>query len=125
MTAALTVFDRVELTGLGQDDVFQHLGTDGTTPTAFSGKQYRTLATANTAEALDTGDVATVTHIIIRAIDYDLDIDLDYVSAFDADLTVKAGEQAASIPNPAGTVYVKNNGTDETPAYEYEVIGTT
>jgi len=125
MTAALTSFVRTELTGLGQDDMFQLLATDGTTPTASTGRQYRTLATANTAEALDTGDVATVTHIVIRAIDYDLDIDLDYVSAFDKDLTIKAGEPAASIPNPAGTVYVKNNGTDETPAYEYLCIGTT
>lgn len=125
MTAQLDVFTRVELTGLGQDDAFQHLGTDGTTPTAFSGKQYRTLATADTAEALSTGDVSTISHLVIRAIDYDLDVDLDYVSSFDADFTVKAGEQAASIPNPAGTVYVKNNGAGETPAYEFEVHGTT
>lgn len=124
MAAQVDCFVRVELSGLGLNYVFQDLATDGTTPTAAT-YNYRVLATADTAEALDLGDVATETILAIRAIDYDLDIDLDYVSAFDKDLTVKAGEPPALIPNPAGIIYVKNNGAAETPAYEYLLIGTT
>jgi len=124
MAASVDVTIIAELTGLGIDIPFIKKGTDGTTPTAAT-YNYRVLATTNTAEALDLGDISTVQGIAIRAVDYDLDIDCDYVSAFDSDITVKAGEISALIPNPAGTVYVKNNGTDETPAYEYLVWGTT
>lgn len=124
MAASVTVSSRVELDGLGKSLYMRDVATDGTTPTA-STYNYRVLAVADTAEALDLGDVATVSVLMIRAIDYDLDIDLDYDSAFDADLTVKAGEPAAVIMNPAGTLYVKNNGSSETPAFEYLCIGTT
>lgn len=124
MAAACKVIIQVELTGLGKDQYFTMVATDGTTPTAAT-YNYRVLATADTAEALDLGDVATETILVIRAIDYDLDVDLDYVSTFDKDLTVKAGEPAALIPNPAGVIYVKNNGEGETPAYEFMIIGTT
>lgn len=122
MAAELNISVIAQLTGLGLPQDFVDRATDGTTPTAYT-KNYRVLATANTEESLDLGDVSTVTALIIRAIDYDLDIDLDFDSAFDVDLTVKAGEPAAVIPNPAGTVKVKNNGTDETPAYEFLVVG--
>jgi len=124
MAAELNVSVIAELTGLGMSQTFIKKGADGTTPTAAT-YNYRVLATTNTAEALDLGDISTVTCIIIYAIDYDLDIDCDFVSSFDADLTAKAGEIPAIITNPAGTVYVKNNGTGETPAYEYLVVGTT
>lgn len=124
MAASITVSSRVELEGLGKNLYMQDVATDGTTPTA-STYNYRVLATADTAEALDLGDISTVAIVIIRAIDYDLDIDLDFSVAFDADSTVKAGEPAAVIPNPAGTVYVKNHNAAETPAYEYLAIGTT
>jgi len=106
MAASFEVSVIAELTGLGKDISFTDKGTDGTTPTASS-YMYRTLATANTEEALDLGDVSTATCIVIRAITKDLDIDLDFVSAFDADFTISAGEIPAIIPAPAGTVYVK------------------
>jgi len=125
MAASVTGYVRLELIDLGDDDIFHFLGTDGTTPTASAGKQTRTLATADTAEALDVGDLSTVTAIAIRAVDYDLDVDLDFVTTFDSDFTLKAGEPAAQIPNPAGTVYVKNNGAGETPQYIYLALGTT
>ena len=124
MAATFSVAVLAELTGLGKDISYPDKGTDGTTPTASTGIVYRTLATANTAEALDLGGVGTVTCLIIRAIDYDLDIDLDYLTTFNADLTVNAGEIAAVIPNPV-LVYVNGAETDETPAYEYFVCGTT
>jgi len=125
MAATLEVSVIAELQGLGQDIPFTDKGIDGTTPTATTGRQYRTLATADADEVLDLGDVSTVTCIIIRAITNDLDIDLDYASAFDVDLTIKAGEPCAVIMNPAGITRVKNNGAGETPVFEYLVVGTT
>jgi len=117
----------VELLGLGHIQSFMTKATDGTTPTAAT-YNYRVIADGAlaTPEALDLGDVATETILVIRAIDYDLDVDLDYVGAtFDVDFTVKAGEPAAVIPNPAGIIYVNNHTATETPAYEYLLIGTT
>ena len=124
MAAALTVSVIAELTGLGEGLVFVDKGINGTTPTAFT-KIYKTLAKADTAEALDLGDVSTIACIVIRAITKNLDIDLDYADPFSKDLTIKAGEEPAVIPNPAGIVYVKNNTESETPVFEYIVIGTT
>jgi len=112
-----------KLTGLGEQVDFIKTGTDETTPTAGA-YMYRTIATADTAEALDLGDVATVTGIILYAVDYDVDIDCDYVAAFDADQTAKAAGIPVVITYPAGTVYVKGE-TGQTPKYEYLVIGTT
>lgn len=125
MPATLDVSVIAELQGLGQDISFLDKGTDGTTPTATTGRQYRTLAVADTDEAVDLGDVSTVTCIIIRAVTNDLDIDLDYASSFDVDMTVKAGEIPAVITNPAGVTQIKNNGAAETPVFEVWVIGTT
>ncbi len=112
------------LTGLGRELNFNDNAVTTSTPTAAT-YHYEVLTTADTPEALDLGDVSTVELIIIRAIDYNIEIDCDYVSAFDADLTVKAGKTPAVIPNPAGTVYWSSVESDETPAVEYIVIGTT
>lgn len=124
MSAEFSVSVIAELIGLGKDVSFTDKGIDGTTPTAGS-YMYRTLTTADADEALDLGDVSTVTAIVIRAVTNDLDIDLDYASSFDVDLTVKAGEVAAVIPNPSGVTQIKNNGAAETPVFEYLLIGTT
>lgn len=114
-----------KLTGLGKEEEFNKKGTDETTPTA-SAYMYRTIAVADTAEALDLGDVATVTAIILYAIDYDVDIDCDCasVAAFDADLTAKAAGIPVVITYPASTVYIKGE-SGETPKFEYIVIGTS
>jgi len=82
----------------------------------------RTIDTANVAEILDLGDVSTVTAIVLYAVDYDVDIDLDWDTAFDADLTAKAAGIPVVITYPAGTVYVQGE-TDQTPKFEYLVIG--
>ncbi len=124
MAAEFNISILAELIGLGKDVTFTDKGIDGTTPTAGS-YMYRTLAVADTDEVLDLGDVSTVGAIVIRAITNDLDIDLDYVSAFDADLTVKAGAVPAVIPYPSGIIRVKNSGSGETPVYEYLIIGIT
>ena len=83
---------------------------------------YRTLATADAAEALDLGDVSTISLIIIRAIAA-IDVDTTYVSAFNAEISLAAGQFA--VFKPSGTVYVKNNVALATPAYEYWIVGTT
>ena len=69
------------------------------------------------------GDVSTVLGILITAIDLDLLVDADWVSSFDADIIVQAGEVA--FFKPSGDVYVQNQDSGETPKYEYYVIGTT
>lgn len=123
MAAEFKIKMIAQLTGLGEQVDFIKSGTDETTPTAGA-YMYRKIVAANTAEALDLGDVSTVTAIVLYAVDYDVDIDCDYVSAFDADLTAKAAGIPAVITYPAGTVYVKGE-TGQTPKYEYLVIGTT
>jgi len=128
MAATVDVSIIVELMGLGRDLNFINKATDGTTPTAAT-YNYRVLATGGQAEALDLGDVATETILVIRAVDYDLDVDLDNsdddIAGFDADFTVKAAEPAAVIPNPAGNIWVDAHTGVEAPAYEYLLIGTT
>lgn len=123
MAATFQVNMIAKLAGLGEPINYVKSGTDETTPTAGS-YMYRTIATADTAEALDLGDVTTVTAIVLYAVDYDVDIDCDYVSAFDADLTAKAAGIPVVITYPAGTVYVKGE-SGQTPKYEYLIIGTT
>lgn len=120
-TVDVTIF--MEVFGLAQDPKFISKKTDGTTPTETT-YNLRTLGTADADEVLDLGGITTISMLAIRAIDFDLDVDLDYVSAFDGDLTVKAGEPAALIPNPAGVVRVKNNSAGESPSYEFLVVGT-
>ena len=124
MAATCDLTTILELTGLGKGIDFIQKGSVETAPTMTSGKQVRTLAVADTAEALDVCGITTTLALMIRAIDYDLEVDLDYVSAFDADLTLLAGGPAALIPNPAGIVRVIGVEADETPSYEFIVIGT-
>jgi len=123
MAASFDVNIIAKLTGLGEEISFIKKGTDETTPTAEA-HMYRTIATADTAEALDLGDVSTVTAIVLYAVDYDVDIDCDFVSSFDADQTAKAAGIPVVITYPAGTVYVKGE-SGQTPKYEYLVTGTT
>ena len=124
MSAEFKVKMMAQLSGLGEPVNFIKSGTDETTPTAGS-YMYRTIAAANTAEALDLGDVSTVTAIVLFAVDYDIIIDCDCanVGSFDADLTAKAAGIPVVITYPAGNVYVQGE-TDQTSKYEYLVIGT-
>lgn len=125
MAAEANVSISVELTGLGLNRFFQDKSVDGTIPTAAT-YNYRVLAVAGTEEALDLGDVATETILAIRAIDYDLKVDLSYTATtFRTSFTLEAGEPAALIPNPGGSIYVVDKAGTEYPAYEYLLIGTT
>lgn len=121
MAASFDVSVLAQLTGLGNQIDFAEKGSDETTPTGAT-YNYRTIGTADVAEALDLGDVSTVTCVILYAINYDILIDCDFVSSFDADLTAKAAGIPAVIPYPAGTVYVQGE-SGQTPKYEYIVVG--
>jgi len=124
MAAEVSVNLLLQLTGLDKDISVPQRGTDGTAPTSTTGLATRTLAVADTAEALDLGGVTTVQGILIWTNDYDLDIDTSFVAAFNAEQTVEAGELPVLIVNPGGTVYVNGNVNTETPSYTYIVWGT-
>jgi hypothetical protein len=124
MAATIDVSVIIEAFELDGDVSFISKETDGTTPNTYV-KHMPTLAVADTEESLDVGDVSTAQLLVIKAIDFDLDVDLDFVTLFDADLTVKAGGPAAVIPNPAGTIKVKNSTASQAPQYKYLLIGAT
>ena len=121
MAAGFSVSILAELTGLGKDQFFCEKFSEINTP-ARALYQYMIQATADTAEALDVSDVATVDLLILKCVSNDVDLDLDYVSSFDADMTVQEGEVCV-VPTPAGTIYFKNNDAGEQSTIEYILIG--
>lgn len=121
MAATGNVKAIIELDGLRKTVNFPLEFNTTTTPTTyFMGRQVQ--AVADTAEALDLGDVATPLLIALVCISNDVDIDCNYSSSFSADITVNEGEGA--IFRPAGTVYIKNDDAAEAVTVEYIVIGT-
>ena len=121
MAASFDLSVIAELTGLGKVETFTEKFSETSTPTRAL-YHYAILNTTNTAQALELGDVATIDLLVLKCVANDVDLDLDYVSAFDADLTVQEGEVCV-IPTPAGIVYFKNNDTDELSTIEYLLIG--
>ena len=121
MSASCTVKFIVELTGLGEEEVFADTFTTDTP--ARSLKHYAVIDAADTAQALILGDVATEELLVIKAISGDIEVDLDCadVASFDVDLTIAEGKSAI-IPRPASTVYWKGDAADD--AIEYLLIGT-
>ena len=83
-TCDVTIF--MELFGLNSDNNFISKETDGTTPT-LQNKSNGVIAVADTDQVLDLGSITTVSVLAIKAIDYDLYVDVDYVSSFDANFT--------------------------------------
>ena len=121
MTTTASVTISLNITGLGQASPNLSKSFTGTTPDAVH-YDYRQLAEADAAEALDLGDVSTVEGIAIYAASKDLDVDCDFVDAFDIDIPIAEGQ--AAYFKPEGTVYVKNATGAEQPIYEYIVFGT-
>ena len=117
--ASCTVKIIIEMTGLGEDEIFGESYT--TTAPVRSIKHYAVIDTADTAQALVLGDVATEELLVIKAISGDIEVDLDFVTAFDADFTIAEGKTAV-IPRPAGIIYWK--GDEATDAIEYLLIGS-
>lgn len=122
MGAVASVSLQLSVTGLGLGTDSLPVSFSGTTPTGLT-KQYRALA-AGADEALPLGDIATVEGVLIYAAACDdgtIEVDCDYVSSFDADITMAEGQ--ACYFKPSGTVYVKN-ADDAVGGYEYIVFGT-
>ena len=109
------------LTGLGMSEEMADTFSTTTTITKKA-TIYQTQAVADTAEALDLGDVGIVELIIIRCITNDVDIDCNYSESFSADITVNEGEVA--VFKPAGTVYLQNDDAAETFTVEALILGT-
>jgi hypothetical protein len=122
MAAELSVSIIAEASGLGKLLTFLEKFTQTTTPTAFT-YNYRTLATADTEEALDLGDVTTVEYVVIKAVSGPLYVDTSFSVTFSNEIIIPAGEIACF--KPGGTLYVKNYTALGTPTYEYLVSGTT
>ena len=122
MAAECKVTISAQITGLGQ--LFEMVDTFTTTTTATRKTYgYQVQAVADTAEALDLGDVTTPELIIIRCIANDVDIDTSYSVSFSAELTVNEGEVA--VFKPVGSaVYLKNDDAAESFTVEYIVVGT-
>ena len=123
MTASARVEIKFILNDLGNRVEADLASNITTTPTVYN-QQRRVLATADTAEALGLGDVSSSQLLVIKAVLLNLEVDLDFVTTFNADLTIPAGETAI-IPRPAGVVYVKNATATQTPTYEYYLVGTS
>jgi len=122
MAGVSTVNLSVSVSGLGKATHTLPVNFTGTIPTGVT-FQYRALA-ATTSEALPLGDVATIEGVLIYAATCDdgtIEVDCDYVDAFNADITMAEGE--ACYFKPSGTVHVKN-ADDAAGAYEYLVFGT-
>lgn len=120
MAAEASISIIAELTGLGKIQQFAEKFSTTATPSRVL-YQYDIQDTTNTAQALDVGDVGTIELIILKCISNDVDIDTSYVSSFNAEIEVQEGE--VTIFKPTGTVYIKNDDTDEVSTFEYIVIG--
>ena len=110
------------LTGLGKNLEFAEKFATSTTITRAM-HHYAVQDTANTDQALELGDIGTIQLLIIKCVDSDVNLDLDYVSDFDADLQIQEGE-CAVIPTPSGVVRFRNVTTDEVSTIEYLLLGT-
>lgn len=110
-----------QLTGLGKVFEFAETFTTATTPTMkYYG--YQVQAVADTAEALNLGDITTPELIVLKCITNDVDLDCNYSSSFSADITVNEGEVA--VFKPAGTVWIKNDDSAEVCTVEVLIVGT-
>jgi hypothetical protein len=121
MSAEMKTTITAQMTGLGKTLEFVETFTATTTPTRQV-QFYQVQAEADTAEALDLGDITTPELIIIKCITNDVDIDTSYVSSFNAEITVNEGEVA--VFKPTGTVYIKNDDSAEVVTVEGIVVGT-
>ena len=120
MAAEANVSVICEVTGLGQLQVLADKFSITTTPARVH-YQYMEQASADAAEVLDIGDVGTVHLIILKCIANDVDIDTSYSSSFSSEIEVQEGEVA--VFKPTGTVWIRNDDTDEKSTIEYLVIG--
>lgn len=111
------VYISLEVTGLGEDLRDKHLAEPADVVTGQI-SFIKTLTAIDTEEEVNLDELDVVRGVMIKAIDFDLDIDLDYDGAtFHKCLTLVAGEEATYIPYPVGDIFVYN----ETELTQYEV----
>jgi hypothetical protein len=121
MAAELKTTIISQLTGLGSISEFVDTFTTSTTPTRkYFG--YQVQAVADTAEALNLGDITTPELIVLKCVTNDVDVDTSYSVAFSAELTVNEGEVA--VFKPVGVVYIRNDDAAELSTVEVLVVGT-
>lgn len=120
----------VTVSGLGSGSVQLSLSFTGTVPDAVV-RGYRQLATADTNETVNVGDIATVEGVLLSCVDDSCDtttgglwVDCNSASgvAFSADLLIAEGESAYF--KPLGDIEVVGANSVEQPYYEYVVFGT-
>ena len=122
MAAECNVNIIAKLSGLGDlQEISKRFSTTATPARALY--HYEVQATADTEQALELGDVATVDLIIIKCVENDIDIDTTYSIAFSAEIVVQEGEVAVFKPE-GSTVYWMNNDTGESSTIEYLVVGS-
>lgn len=121
--ATATVTTSLTCTGLGATLKLTNSFT-GTTPTALT-QNYRVLGTADSEEALDLGDVATVEGVLIKAVSGAIYVDTSFDTTFVNELVIAEGESAYFKPVGVKPVYVINYTAGETPSYSFVVFGTT
>jgi len=121
-TASSSISISLTISGLGSSTTSLQDNFTATEPNAVV-RGYRRLTTQDINEVLYIGDISTVEGVLLRSVDYDLQVDCNYVSAFDPDILI---EGATSVYfKPVGTVYIRNpSGDANTPLYEYVVFGT-
>jgi hypothetical protein len=121
MAATATARLVVTLEGLAKTIEFPVGWSTTSTPTKYYyGRQVQ--AVADTAEALEMGNITTPLLVVISCVTNDVDIDTSYSASFNAEQTVNEGECAVFCP--AGTVYIKNDDASETSTIDVLVIGT-
>lgn len=120
MAASCEVNVIASLTGLGQLQDLAEKFSVTTTP-ARCVYQYLEQTTADTAEALEVGDIGTVHLIILKCVANDVDIDTSFDTSFSAEIECQEGE--ICVFKPTGTVYIQNDDEGEKSTIEYLAIG--
>jgi len=110
----------VTLDGLGKTIEFPVGWSTTTTPTKYTYLR-QTQEVADTAEALDIGDITTPLLVVVSCITNDVDIDTSYSASFNAELKVNEGECAVFVPE--GTIYIKNDDAAEASTIDVLIIG--
>lgn len=120
MAAELNIRVGMFLSGLGLSIDFVEKFTHSQTP-AKKMLSIQDQAVADTAEALNLGDVTTIDMILMKATTNDVDVDTSYSSSFSKELSFTEGE--VQLFKPEGTVWIKNGTGAEQVTVEYLIIG--
>lgn len=122
MAAAMKISVSGELTGLG--DIMKFLPKKYTLEQTLTLKLFtrQIQAVADTAEALEVGDITNIDMIIMKCITKDCEVDTSWVSSFSTEITILEGE--TQIFKPSGTVYIRNTVAEAAVStVEYMVVG--